>query len=295
MGGAVFLHYWLSGLRHHCTGVSGLWVGTRSWLQNVGLQDRLCQWVLPSMSTTSVFVPEVIHSHPLCLQKTLWDLQAGLARLFWSRCSFPWAPPSVLETCVCPPVVVFPFPSILWGSCDQTPSKLNALGASPGAIPTNWGAWPGVQDSPVGEPLRYNYFPVCGSGICLYHVCTSYNLVASLLLRVEYLFFFFIMSMVVQQLVVNLVFLWEEVSSGPCTLPSCLGTLLLGPQSIGMCTPPHLSGSCFPSASCCRRHCWLPLEAGTGWAQGSVAMSTVLWTSFSNPSYVNEDLSFIEV
>ena len=60
----------------------------------------------------------------------------------------------------------------------------------------------------MGEPLRYNYFPVCGSGICLYHVCTSYNLVASLLLRVEYLFFFIIiMSMVVQQLVVNLVFL----------------------------------------------------------------------------------------
>ena len=61
----------------------------------------------------------------------------GQVWLLWSHCFYPGVPPSVPETAVCPPVVVFLFPSVLWSSCDQTPSKLSALGIPPDAIPTN--------------------------------------------------------------------------------------------------------------------------------------------------------------
>ena len=85
--------------------------------------------------------------------------------------------------------------------------------------------------SPVGEPLWYNYFPVCGSStqlvwdLIVLQMHPSYCLVvASLSLDVGYLFFgrfHSFLSMVVQRLVVILVFSWE-LSSSPFTPPSCL-------------------------------------------------------------------------
>ena len=84
-----------------------------------------CPWSDPQPPPTSPEVP----------------LRPGLARLLWSHCFFPWVPPSALETFVCPPVVVFLFPSVLWSSCAQTPLKLNALGTLPAnARPQGGGA-----------------------------------------------------------------------------------------------------------------------------------------------------------
>ena len=86
--------------------------------------------------------------------------------------------------------------------------------------------------TPLGEPLQYNYSPVCRSPIwrvwdliiswkyaCYYLVVAS-----SLSLNVEYLFgrLQFFLSVVVQQLVVILVFSWEDMRLSPTTLLSCL-------------------------------------------------------------------------
>ena len=85
---------------------------------------------------------------------------------------------------------------------------------------------------PVGEPLQYNYFSVCRSPIWRVwdliiswkHACYYLVVASSLSLNVEYLFgrLQFFLSVVVQQLVVILVFSWEDMCLSPTTLPSCL-------------------------------------------------------------------------
>ena len=81
-------------------------------------------------------------------------------------------------------------------------------------------AWCGTQNSPVGELLWYNCFPVCelptqgfwdlsyliGFLVFVFGYRISFLIGSSL-------FFFFFKSMLVKQLVVILVHSWEEVSS----------------------------------------------------------------------------------
>ena len=90
--------------------------------------------------------------------------------------ALPWVPVHV-KPCVHPPRVEFCFPQ----SCGAPalkphwPSKLNVLGPSKlnvlGAPPLMPDPQAGKPDmglrtfTPVGEPLPYNYFPVCGSPI----------------------------------------------------------------------------------------------------------------------------------
>ena len=91
---------------------------------------------------------------------------------------------------------------------------------------------------PVGEPLRYNYFPVCGSptqrvwDLIISWKCPSYHLLLVFGCRISLLVgLSLFLSMVVQQLVVILMFSWEEVSSSP-SLPSCLCLSLLDQKKI---------------------------------------------------------------
>ena len=79
LGGAVFPPILLFGLRHPCTGVYSLLGGARSWCPNVSLQKSSHRWMLPSISTTNVYVPKVGHSHLPLPQENPQDQQVGLA------------------------------------------------------------------------------------------------------------------------------------------------------------------------------------------------------------------------
>lgn len=95
-----------------------------------------------------------------------------------------------------------------------------------------WGTQCGVRNSHScgREPLRYSYFPVCGSSPGMYRIaCIAEaprllsSWASSLSLSIGCLFWWLPVYFVdVQQLVVVLVFLWEAVSLYPSILPSCL-------------------------------------------------------------------------
>ena len=69
--------------------------------------------------------------------------------------------------CVCPTRVEFLFPPVLWSSCDQAPLAFKAKCSGELLL-----LMPDIQAGeldmglgtliPVGKPLQYNYFPVCG-------------------------------------------------------------------------------------------------------------------------------------
>ena len=117
--------------------------------------------------------------------------------------ALPWVPVH-MKPCVHPPRVESVFPPVLWSSCTQAPLafKAKCSGGSSSQCQTPRLGEPDVGFrtlTPVGEPLQYNYFPVCMSST--WHVwdlivsqkCPSYHLVvaSSLSLDVEYLFWQF--------------------------------------------------------------------------------------------------------
>jgi len=79
MGGAIFLCYWLFGLKWPSSTAYGMLGGARSWWLG-DLQESSGQWALHGTSTTSVFVPTVNHSCPLPPQETLQDKEVVLAQ-----------------------------------------------------------------------------------------------------------------------------------------------------------------------------------------------------------------------
>ena len=99
------------------------------------------------------------------------------------------------------------------------PPKPNAVGAPlPDVRPQTREPDVGLRTlTLVGEPLQYNYFPVCGSptwwlwDLIVLWTCLSYHLAVASSSEVEYPFCRFqsFLSMVVQQFVVILVFSWE--------------------------------------------------------------------------------------
>ena len=188
--------------------------------------DSSNQWVLPSTSATSVLVPEVSHSRPPP-QETLQDQQVGLTQAAMKSLLFPLGP-SLYEPCVCPLRIFLQFTQVLWSSCHQAPLafKDKCSGGSSSWYQTSrlrslmWGSelsllWENLCNIIILKfvgcpPGRYrilsshcDFFFVFGCKICFLVVSSPF------------------LSMVVQQVVVILVFLWEEVGSGPPTLPFC--------------------------------------------------------------------------
>ena len=168
MGGAVFLPCWLFGLRCPSTGPYTLLDGARSWLENGGLQEGSHQWVLPRNTSSSVSVPSVSHSCPLPPHEALQYQQVYLVQALMKSLLFiPWVLVCTKPR-VCPPIVEFLFPLILWNSCNQTPMAFKGRfsGGSSSHCPTprlgslTWGL---RTFTSVEELLWYNYFAVCGS------------------------------------------------------------------------------------------------------------------------------------
>ena len=95
--------------------------------------------------------------------------------------------------------------------------------------PQAWGPGVGFRSfTPMGVPLWYSHFPVCGSSTQgVWDLLTSWNyhliVASSLFLDVEYLFWQFPVFFASGcSAVVILVFSWEEVSLSPSTPLSCL-------------------------------------------------------------------------
>ena len=162
MGGAMFPPCGLFGLKHPNTGdcrlLSGL--GAKWWPLR-----ELTLMIFPRASATSVLVPTVSHNWPSSPQETLQEQQVGLAQAPVESLLFPGPQCTWNLVCTLPG----------WGlyflqSCGAHalkacwPSKSNALGTPPpNANPPGWEAWCGAQNShSLWEPLKYNYFPVCG-------------------------------------------------------------------------------------------------------------------------------------
>ena len=141
-----------------------------------------------------------------------------------------------MRPCVHPPRVEFLFSPVLWSSCHQAPlafkAKCSGGSSSLCQIPRlgsqTWGSelsllWENLCDTIIFQFVGH---PPSRYGIWLYH---KY----ALLLSCCGFFFVFghrisffgrfqsFLLMVVQQIVVVLVFSWEEVSSSPSTLSSC--------------------------------------------------------------------------
>ena len=135
--------------------------GARSWHQNSSLQDSSHQWILSSTSATNVSSPQWA-----TLQETfLQDQLVGLVQTLMKLLLFPLGP-SVHKT--------------LYVICrNRVPLSLlvEFLQSSPISLQSQmlWGPLLPMSDSqtrepemgpstlaPVGEPLWYNYFSVCG-------------------------------------------------------------------------------------------------------------------------------------
>ena len=126
------------------------------------------------------------------------------------------------------------FPEVLWKSYNQIPLafKVRFPGIQSLCRIPRLEAWNGVQKlhKREWEPLWYYFSPVCGLptqwvwNLILLWLCPSYHLAAasSLSLDTGYLFLVgssVLLSMVVQQLVVILVFSQKEMSAHHSTLP----------------------------------------------------------------------------
>lgn len=125
----------------------------------------LFQRIFPRSTTASVLVPAMSHSRPLPPQETLWYEQVSLIQSLprWLL-FFPWWAQDLVytpqewsfwfrQTCGIPVIK------------SHWPSKAYSLeNLPPVARPSAWGANVGLRTlSTVGEPLKYNYVPVCGS------------------------------------------------------------------------------------------------------------------------------------
>lgn len=158
MGVTVFSPCWLFGLRCPSTEACRLLGGGRSQCH----LRELSWWVFPGFSTTSVLAPTVSHSQLPPPQETL-KTHRCLFQLLWSHCFVLGS--SAHET-LCAPSRDWSFLQSFGAPALMPPwsSKPKALGAPPPD------AGPQVGESdvrlrtliPVGEPLWYNCFPVCG-------------------------------------------------------------------------------------------------------------------------------------
>ena len=147
------------------------------------------QWVT---ATTACSPP------PLPPKETLHDQVVGLAQAPMKSLLFPWFPVH-LKPCVHPPRVELPFPPVLCSSYDQAPVAFKAKrsGSSTSQCQTSQVEEPDMERrilTPVGEPLWYNYFPVCELppnryGILFYGIiswmCPSYHLVMATYLSLD--------------------------------------------------------------------------------------------------------------
>ena len=123
--------------------------------------------MFPNRSATSVCVPRVSHSHLPPLQETFQDQQAGLAQAPIKLLLLPWVL-VCMRFCVCPLRAKSLFPPVPWGSLHLSSTGLQSQ-CSGGSFP--WCRSPGLGSlavglrtlTPGGEPLQYNYSPVCGS------------------------------------------------------------------------------------------------------------------------------------
>ena len=118
MGMAIFLCYWLSGLKWPSSRAYRMLGGARSWWQSGDLQESSGQWALHGTSTTSVFVPTVNHSCPLPPPGDPPRQGGSSGPGFYLVTAFPWVPEHT-KSCVCPPRKEFLFLPVLWGSCHQ--------------------------------------------------------------------------------------------------------------------------------------------------------------------------------
>ena len=186
MGGTVFLPYWLFSLKCPSTGAYRLLGGSRPCWKNGGLWEGSCQWVLPRTTVSSVFMPAVSQSCPhVCQhqQETFQYQQVGLAKTPMRSLLFPLGPVIDLQP-VCAPYVCHVSIQVTW-DCVCTLQKwsfcfrsaLDFLRSNPG-LERQMLSWlllltpePQAEESDtkfriftsVGEPLWYNYFPVCRS------------------------------------------------------------------------------------------------------------------------------------
>ena len=147
---------WLFGLRHPSTGDCRLLGGARPQCQYCTLQESSCQSIFPGASATSVLDTTVSHSHPHLPRRPSKSTGRSLfPRLLWSHCFVLVA--VHVKSCVSPP---------RRNSCNPAlmAFKARCSGDSSSQYQTlrlgnlMWGSE--LTLTPVGEPLRYNYFPV---------------------------------------------------------------------------------------------------------------------------------------
>ena len=138
--------------------------GVRSQCQNGDLQEISCRLIFLGISTTSVLAlsePQLTHASPAYPPRPTGRSSPssyGVTVLCWV--------PVHIKSCVHPPKVESLFLPVLWSSCTQAPVAFKAKcfgGSSYYGQTLRLGSltW-GSELTPVGEPLQYNYFPVCG-------------------------------------------------------------------------------------------------------------------------------------
>ena len=154
--------------------------------------------------------------------------------LLWGHCSFPLGL-GARRSCLCLPTVesVSPNPEeVLWSNPSGHQSCI--LWRFPVPLSDSQAEKPDMElrtFTTVGELFWYYGSPVCGSPtqqvwvFILLRLCLSYHLIvaSSLCLNMGYPLFWgssVLLSMVVQQLIVILVFSQEEMRAYPPTLPS---------------------------------------------------------------------------
>ena len=169
------------------------WVTFTSSHQNGNLWESSCWWIFPgALPPTSLSLPVVWATAILRLLRRSSKTPVGLAQFPRSHCLA--LSPSAWETLCVPSKSEVSVSAVLQSVCTQTPLAFKARGCSSWCQPSSWEAGVGLRTlTPVGEPLWYSYFPVCGSPtqwrenliISLKHPSCCLN-VASL--DVEYLF-----------------------------------------------------------------------------------------------------------
>ena len=176
------------------TGACRFLGGARSQCQDGDLQESSCPWIFPQDSATRVLVPQWATADPCLPRRHAAHSGPGS----YGITALPWVPGHVKPVCT------------LQEWSPHFPSPAELLHSSPAGLQSQM-LWelllmPDIQAgephmglktlTPVEEPLRYNYFRVCGSptwrvwGLIILRKCPSYHLVvaSSLSLDVEYLF-----------------------------------------------------------------------------------------------------------
>ena len=239
MGGPVFPPCWLFGLRCPSTGeVQAVW-----WYQvSVPKWQPLGELTLMGIPWGICHQCPCLHSEPQLTPTSPGDPPrptGGSGPGSYGVTALPWVPVH-MKPCVHPPRVESLFPPILWSSCTQAllAFKAKCSGGSsfwcqmPSLGSLTWGLELSLLRENLCNIIIFHFVgrPPNGYGIWLYQESAPPTISLWLLcLWVQNIFFgrfeFFLLTFV-RQLVVILVFLWEELNWSPSTLPSCLSLTL---------------------------------------------------------------------